>query len=46
MKFTREKIINYLKKLGWIGFFLFLLKGIGWLVLLYLAKKGLIDGFG
>lgn len=29
-----------LKKLGWIGFLLFLLKGIVWLVLGYLLVRG------
>ena len=31
---------KWLKKLGWIGFLFFLLKGIGWLIVFYLTYKG------
>ena len=39
----KEKIIMYFKKLGWFGFFFFLGKGLMWLIIPYLAAKGLID---
>ncbi len=37
----KDKIIKYFKRLGWIGFFFFLGKGIIWLVVFYLAAKGI-----
>ncbi len=40
MKLQKEKIIAYLKKLGWVGFFFFLIKGLVWLAVAYLIKKG------
>lgn len=40
----RDKIVTYLKKLGWAGFFFFLIKGLTLYVLLpYLITKGLIN---
>ena len=39
----KEKTILYFKKLGWVGFFFFLAKGLLWLIIPYLAAKGLID---
>jgi hypothetical protein len=39
----KEKVIWYFKKLGWFGFFFFLGKGLMWLIIPYLAAKGLID---
>jgi hypothetical protein len=39
----KEKAIMYFKKLGWVGFFFFLGKGLLWLIIPYLAAKGLID---
>lgn len=39
----KEKVIGYFKKLGWFGFFFFLGKGLMWLIIPYLAAKGLID---
>jgi hypothetical protein len=33
------KALLYLKKLGWIGFFFFLIKGLFWLALLWFAKE-------
>jgi hypothetical protein len=38
-KMNKEKIITYLKKIGWIGFFFFLVKGIIWLIVFYYAGK-------
>jgi hypothetical protein len=34
---------SWLKRIGWAGFFFFLLKGIGWLVVFYLIREGLVD---
>jgi len=39
----KEKVIKYFKKLGWVGFFFFLGKGLLWLIIPYLAAKGLIN---
>jgi hypothetical protein len=40
----RAKIVAYLKKLGWAGFFFFLIKGLTLYVLLpFLITKGLIN---
>lgn len=40
----RDKIVAYLKKLGWAGFFFFLIKGLTLYVLLpFLITKGLIN---
>ena len=39
----KEKIVKYFKKLGLVGFFFFLGKGLLWLIIPYLAAKGLID---
>lgn len=39
----KEKVMKYFKKLGWVGFFFFLGKGLLWLIIPYLAAKGLIN---
>jgi hypothetical protein len=40
----KDKIIAYLKKLGWAGFFFFLIKGLTLYVILpILIAKGLIN---
>ncbi len=39
----KEKVVKYFKKLGWVGFFFFLGKGLLWLIVPYLAAKGLIN---
>lgn len=39
----KEKVIKYFKKLGWVGFFFFLGKGLLWLILPYLMAKGIIN---
>ena len=40
----KDKIIGYIKKLGWAGFFFFLIKGLTLYVLLpFLIAKGLIN---
>jgi hypothetical protein len=38
----KEKIISYLKKIGWAGFFFFLIKGLLWLIIPYLIAKGFL----
>jgi hypothetical protein len=38
-----EKWHNWFKKVGWIGFFFFLIKGLMWLLIPYLMTKGLIQ---
>jgi hypothetical protein len=39
----KEKMMAYLKKLGWAGFFFFLIKGLTlYIILPYLVAKGLI----
>lgn len=41
---NKEKVMAYLKKMGWAGFFFFLIKGLTLYVLLpYLVAKGFID---
>lgn len=39
----KEKTIKYFKKLGWVGFFFFLGKGLLWLIIPYLMAKGIIN---
>ena len=40
----KDKIMEYIKKLGWAGFFFFLIKGLTLYVLLpFLLAKGLIN---
>ncbi len=40
----KEKILMWLKKMGWAGFFFFLIKGVTlYIVLPYLVTKGLIN---
>jgi hypothetical protein len=41
----RERIIRYLKRIGWVGFFFFLIKGILWLVAGGVVIKYLRDLF-
>ncbi|MEZ0607084.1 hypothetical protein ACAW74_01155 [Fibrella sp. WM1] len=41
---TNNKIINWFKRLGWAGFFFFLIKGLTLYVLLpYLIARGCIN---
>lgn len=43
----KEKVIKYFKKLGWAGFFFFLIKGVTlYIILPYLAAKGIINCAG
>jgi hypothetical protein len=37
-----EKFSNWFKKLGWLGFFFFLIKGLLWLIIPYLIAKGIL----
>lgn len=37
----RKTFMNWMKKLGWVGFFFFLIKGLLWLILPYLIGKSL-----
>lgn len=40
----KDKIISYIKKLGWVGFFFFLIKGLTlYVVLPLLLANGLIN---
>lgn len=39
----KKKFVAYFKKLGWVGFFFFLGKGLLWLIIPYLAAKGFIQ---
>jgi hypothetical protein len=32
---TRRKAMGWLKKLGWVGFLFFLIKGLAWLAVFY-----------
>jgi hypothetical protein len=44
MESRKEKIISYIKKLGWAGFFFFLIKGLTLYVFLpLLVANGLIN---
>jgi len=43
MQTSKEKIIYFLRKIGWIGFFLFLIKGLMWLLIPYLIAKGVLN---
>jgi hypothetical protein len=36
---NKGKMIVWLKKIGWIGFFFFLIKGIIWLFIFYYVGK-------
>ena len=42
----RDKLVKYFRKLGWVGFFFFLGKGLLWLIIPYLAAKGIINCAG
>jgi len=35
-----KDIVSSLKKLGWIGFLFFLIKGLLWLIIPYMIAKG------
>ena len=35
----KNKLISWLKKLGWIGFLFFLIKGLIWLAIFYFVGK-------
>jgi hypothetical protein len=37
----RNKVIAHLKKLGWLGFAFFLIKGLLWILIPYLLAKGI-----
>jgi hypothetical protein len=37
----RESFKTWVKRLGWVGFFFFLIKGLLWLIIPYLIAKGL-----
>lgn len=37
----RKRILQYLKRLGWVGFAFFLIKGLLWLLIPYLIARGL-----
>ncbi|MCR9064700.1 MAG: hypothetical protein NXI00_12080 [Cytophagales bacterium] len=40
----KDKLVAWVKKLGWAGFFFFLIKGVSlYIVLPYLVAKGLIN---
>jgi hypothetical protein len=39
---TNPKFLAWLKKIGWIGFFFFLAKGLFWLYLIYFGGKVLM----
>jgi hypothetical protein len=39
---NKEKIIIWAKKLGWVGFFFFLIKGLVWLAVFYFGAKTII----
>jgi hypothetical protein len=34
-----ERLKTWFKRLGWVGFLFFLIKGIAWLVVLWLGKE-------
>jgi hypothetical protein len=38
----RGKIMTWIKKIGVVGFFFFLIKGLLWLIIPYLIAKGLL----
>ncbi len=39
----RKSFVSVLKRMGWMGFFFFLIKGLLWLIVPYLVAKGLIN---
>jgi hypothetical protein len=39
---NKAKLFAWLKKVGWIGFFFFLLKGIVWLFIFYYGGKEIL----
>ncbi|MFN9115993.1 MAG: hypothetical protein ACK5XN_38595 [Bacteroidota bacterium] len=38
----RKTFKTWIKRLGWAGFFFFLIKGLLWLIIPYLIAKGLL----
>ena len=38
---NQNKVMAWLKKVGWVGFFFFLIKGLLWLIVPYLIAKGI-----
>ncbi|MBC3789696.1 hypothetical protein [Spirosoma utsteinense] len=38
-----ERFKLWLKRVGWLGFFFFLIKGLLWLLIPYLIAKGIIS---
>jgi hypothetical protein len=36
----KEKILKWLKRIGWAGFFFFLIKGLIWLAVIFGVWKG------
>jgi hypothetical protein len=45
MSERRERMIRYLKRLGWVGFFFFLIKGLFWIFAGGVALKFIKDFF-
>lgn len=39
---NQSKFKQWFKRLGWVGFFFFLIKGLLWLIIPYLIAKGII----
>lgn len=37
----RRGAMQWIKRIGWVGFFFFLIKGLLWLIVPYLIAKGL-----
>jgi hypothetical protein len=40
---VREKWKKWFERIGWVGFFFFLIKGLLWLLIPYLVAQGLIQ---
>ncbi len=40
---TNNKFMLWFKRLGWAGFFFFLVKGLLWLLIPYLIAKGFLS---
>ena len=38
----RKSLMAVLKRMGWMGFFFFLIKGLLWLIVPYLVAKGFL----
>ncbi len=39
----KENVIAWLKKIGWVGFFFFLIKGLFWLYVIYYGGTKLFE---